>query len=183
MLQVEEWEKGNHFVGVQIRNMLSNFRWKLLVVYGPADHTLSRGFLQEVREVCIKGSLPMVIAGDFNLVLEVSDKSTGHVDVELMGDFNKRVSELALMEIRRIGSKYTWTNKQTLPIFSNTDRVFATTEWENKHPLCSVYSILRVGSDHAPIIIDTGETMQQKVRKFFFEQRWLTQEGFKDGVI
>lgn len=44
VLQVEDWVTGSHFVGVQVRNRLSNFRCKLLVVYGPADHSLSRGF-------------------------------------------------------------------------------------------------------------------------------------------
>lgn len=133
--------------------------------------------------VCVQEQLPMVVAGDFNLVLETRDKSTGHVDVGLMGEFNNWVADLALMEIKRTGSKFTWTNKQARPVFSNIDRVFTTTEWENNYPLCSMYSILRVGSDHVPIIIDNGEVVQQTARQFFFEQQWLTQEGFKEGVI
>lgn len=156
ILQVEEWKRGLYSTGVSVRNKTTNLRWKLVTMYGPADHSLSREFMQELRDICQKESLPIVIGGDFNLVLEVVDKSTHLVNMDLMEDFNKCIEDLAMMEIKRAGSKFTWTNKQANPIFSNIDRIFASTEWENKFPNCSAYSILRVGSNHSPIILDTG---------------------------
>lgn len=128
LLQVEDWMKGSAVV----RNRVSNLRWKVVVVYGPVDHTLSRGFLQELREVVMNEYLPTVLGGDFNLVLEVNDKSTKQVNVGLMGEFNDFVAELALLEIKKAGGKYTWSNRQSNPIFSNIDRTFVTTEWENR---------------------------------------------------
>jgi len=38
ILQVENWDLGETFVGVTVRHRLSNFRWDVLVVYGPANH-------------------------------------------------------------------------------------------------------------------------------------------------
>jgi hypothetical protein len=37
-LQVEDWEVGEHFVATIIRNMCDNWRWRMVTVYGPADH-------------------------------------------------------------------------------------------------------------------------------------------------
>lgn len=99
-----------------------------------------------------------------------------------MEEFNKCIEDLLLMEIKKMGAKYTWTNKQIRPIFSNIGRIFASTEWENKFPLCSAYGILTVGSDHSLIILDTGEQNIKRECQFFFEKQWLQQEGFREGA-
>lgn len=105
------------------------------------------------------------------------------MNVGLREEFNRCIAELELMEIKRTRSRYTRTNKQSNPVFSNIDKIFVTTEWENRYPLCAANSLLRVGSDHSRIILDTGENLQQPARQFFFEQQWLSQDGFKKRVI
>lgn len=152
------------------------------MVYGPVDHDLSRSFLQEVRGVVNNALIPTVIGGDFNLILEVNHKSSKQVNMGLMEEFNNCIADLELLEIKRAGSRFTWTNKQNNPIFSNIDRIFVTTDWECKYPMCYAQTLLRIASDHSPIILDSGENSQQRPRQFFFEQQWLTQEGFKEGV-
>jgi hypothetical protein len=57
-------------------------------------------------------TLPMVFGGYFNLVRQVSEKSTGRVDLNLMDKFNMFIDLHQLQEIRRNGPKYTWANKQ-----------------------------------------------------------------------
>lgn len=96
--------------------------------------------------------------------------------------FNDFISANELIEIKRCGSRFTWTNKQERPIFSNIDRILATTEWENKFPLFSASSLTRVGSDHNPILLDLGDQVISQQRQFFFEKQWLMQEGFMDEV-
>lgn len=182
ILQVEEWHKHTYSVGVTMRNRRTNLRWRMVVVYGPADHDFSRDFLQEFRDVSIHDTLPLVIGGDFNLVRNIEDKSTQNVNMGLMEEFNKCIEDLALMEIKKARVRYTWTNKQANPIFSNIDRIFVNTEWENKFPLCFAYGLIIIGSNHNPIVLDNGEQYTQRVRQFFFEKQWLNQEGFKEGV-
>ena len=36
------------------------------------------------------------------------------------------------------------------------DRVLASTEWEQKYPLVAVQALTRVGSDHTPLLVDSG---------------------------
>jgi exonuclease III len=61
--QVENWEHGAYYQGVTIRDRKSNFRWDLIIVYGPAQHNYSREFLEELDNRCDRAFLPLVIGG------------------------------------------------------------------------------------------------------------------------
>jgi hypothetical protein len=47
-VHVENWEIGNYYVGVTIRDTKTNFRWDVIIVYGHAQHELSSDFLEEL---------------------------------------------------------------------------------------------------------------------------------------
>ena len=55
-----------------------------------------------------------------------------------------------------------WSNNQVTPIYSNIDRVLTSVEWEIKYPLASLIALSRVGSDHNPLLLDTGEMTIRK---------------------
>jgi hypothetical protein len=40
-------------------------------------------------------------------------------------------------------------------VLVNLDRVLMTLDWGQHFPLCKVSSLMRIGSDHAPIMVDT----------------------------
>lgn len=165
-----------------IRNRLNNFRFMVITVYGPAHHVLSEEFLQEIDEVCGKEPLPKVLGGDFNLIREHQDKSSGLGDANLMNKFNDFIGKNNLRELDRAGPRYTWSNKQECPIFAKLDRILVTTDWETRFPLCLAWSLTRVGSDHSPIILDTGEHGAPRPRYFHFENHWASREGFKEMI-
>jgi hypothetical protein len=88
IMQVDDWEVGEFFVAAVIQNRLDNWRWRLMTVYGPADHEKSGGFLLEIGEYCRFSVLPIIIGGDFNLIRSENDKSNGVGDRRLMNAFN-----------------------------------------------------------------------------------------------
>jgi exonuclease III len=47
-LQVEDWYEGEFYIATKIRNRIDNWRWNVVVLYGPADHSHSRRFLDEI---------------------------------------------------------------------------------------------------------------------------------------
>jgi hypothetical protein len=57
-----------------------------------------------------------------------------------------------------------------------------TTGSEDKFDLNSVFTALRVGSDHNPLIVDTGGLMANKQFYFRFNNQWVHQEGFCEWV-
>ena len=49
------------FLGILIRNRLTNHRFWLLNVYGPAHHDLSWNFIQEMSRFCERECLPILM--------------------------------------------------------------------------------------------------------------------------
>jgi hypothetical protein len=58
------------------------------------------------------------------------------------------------------------------------------TEWENQYPMVSVRALERIEklSDHAPILLTTGNPRQVCKRPFKFELGWLQRDGFHEMV-
>lgn len=117
------------------------------------------------------------------MVRRVEAKSTGIVDTSFMTAFNEMIGEAELMEIYRGGSRYTWTNKQLSPKQSVLERVFANNSWEDKYPLVRVQVSVRIGSDHNPLVMDTGRENIQVTKYFRFNPSWLAQEAFNNWVL
>jgi hypothetical protein len=63
-LQVENWETGTYYLGVTVRDRKTNFRWDMIVVYGPAQHEKSPKFINELSDTCNIATLPTCIGGD-----------------------------------------------------------------------------------------------------------------------
>ncbi|PUZ66691.1 hypothetical protein GQ55_3G350400 [Panicum hallii var. hallii] len=104
----------------------------------------------------------MILGGDFNLIRKESEKSSELYNHTLIAQFNEFIGKHLLREVTRVGSKYTWTNKQLAPVLVNLDRFLMTT-----------WGLTRVGSDHSPIILDSGVHGASRPRYFFFEKQWL----------
>lgn len=79
-----------------------NLSWEVIIVYGSADHGRSVDFLDEVKSKVDRYTTPVVVAGDFNLIRQASDKSSAIVDRRLMCLFNDCIADLALREIAHV---------------------------------------------------------------------------------
>ena len=113
------------------------------------------------------------------MVRRVTDKSSGHVDVRYMDAFNEMIDVTELRELQRSGSRYIWSNKRIMPVQSVLDRVFVNNAWKNKFCLVTVYAPTRIGSDHNPLVVDTGERQVTTPKYFRYDPSWSAQEGFK----
>lgn len=182
LLEIEDWKLGTHSVALQLRHRTLNFRWVQGTVYGPVDHDLSQDFLAELKDICNWFDLPVVLGGDYNLIRESKDKNNGNIDMKLIDLFNHFIGDCNLKEIKKNNAKFTWTNKQEVPIMVNLDRVLITVSWESKFPLSHAWCLTRVGSDHNPVIFYSGEEMPKRQSFFYFEQQWLLEEGFRDLI-
>jgi hypothetical protein len=69
------------------------------------------------------------------------------------------------------------------PTYEKLDRVLASVSWEQKFPLVSVRALTREGSDHTPLLIESGvQAHMGNNNSFSFELAWLKQDGFFDLV-
>lgn len=99
-----------------------------------------------------------------------------------MSLFNNFIGELHLREIFVSGVKFTWSNKQRSPTLIKLDRILASSGWDLHFSTCFAWSKARVGSDHSPLILDTGESRDNWAKYFFFQEKWLQLEGFDQLV-
>jgi hypothetical protein len=96
--------------------------------------------------------------------------------------FNDCITDLALREITRAGTRYTWSNNRIDPIQSVLDQVFVSVEWEMAFPLCSLCAVTRIGSDHSPLLLSSGGGAPPRLNRFHFENFRLGPEGFVETV-
>ena len=70
--------------------------------------------------------------------------------------FNSVITYGEFIELPLVGRKYTWSNNQENPGFAVLDRIFTSLDWDAHFPMSSLVALPRVGSDHAPLVLDTG---------------------------
>jgi hypothetical protein len=56
-------------------------------------------------------------------------------------------------------------------------------EWEHKFPKSRVMSLVGVGSDHSPLLLEDGIEARQCRRRFRFEKAWLSKPEFRENMI
>jgi hypothetical protein len=181
--EVIKIEDDKHFRSMTMVQKTDGFTWRLISVYGPVKDNQKQDFLNKLEVLINDQDIPTLIGGDFNLIRQSEEKSTGNVNVQMMDAFNMFVVDTEMRELHRGGGQYTWTNMQINPIMVVLDRVFINTSWESRFPLVKAYSVTRIGSDHNPLVVDRKAERGGRSKIFRFEAAWAKQEGFKDWVL
>jgi hypothetical protein len=161
-----------------VKNLCDGFVWQLVVVYGSAyaDHKLD--FLAELHLVMEQCRYPSLIGGDFNLVLNEAEKSSGNISHQLTFLFNDWMNKWALLDLPISNRCFTWANNQENLIHATLDHVFASTDWDSKFPLSLVRAISKSGSDHTALLIEFGLSSSPVQKLFRFEKWWLGEPKF-----
>ncbi|KAK1647115.1 hypothetical protein QYE76_064920 [Lolium multiflorum] len=137
---------GQFFLSATVLWRASNLKLEIMGIYGPADHSLSREFLDEISHKFNCSTEPIIMGGDFNLIRSEEDKNNHRINWARLSMFNEAISDWAVREIPRTGARFTWTNKQLNPVRSVLDRVFIDPALEPRFPLCSVVAETSLGS-------------------------------------
>jgi hypothetical protein len=122
--------------------------------------------------------VPWCIGGDFNVTLFLDERSRGATHRAAVADFADFVAEQGLMDLPMAGGGSTWSNSLS---WSRLDRFLVSPEWEFSYPGLLQKKLLRVCSDHEPILLVSGCPQFGK-RAFKFENMWLRDEGFVEKV-
>ena len=96
------------------------------------------------------------------------DKNNDRINWPRIHLFNDHIANWALTEVPRSGARYTWSNKQLNPVRCVLDRVFISPELEALFPLASLVAETSMGSDHTPLIFNSGEGTHFRSNRFFF---------------
>ena len=152
--------------------------FRIITVYGSPYEEGKEAFISELNTLFLDIHTPTLIGGDFNLVRNAEDKSSGSINHKWSDNFNAWIEIWSLLEIKLASRKFTWSNTQVDIIMSTIDRLFCNTELEKKFPLASCNALPRCGSDHVPIIWESGVEQTIKSSSYKMEKWWLIREDF-----
>ena len=70
--------------------------------------------------------------------------------------FNAIIESLDMRDIALSGRQYTWAGRRDKPTYEKLDMILVSVEWKQKLPLVSVRALPQAGSDHIPLVLDSG---------------------------
>src|SRR6266540_4912302 len=178
-LHVKKVDVGDFSVKLHLRCKNDGFEWVLILVYGASQDSHKPEFLSELVRMCESEPLPMLVGGGFNIIRRREEKSNDNFNARWPSIFNAIIDTLNLREIALSGRQFKWASRHAVPTYEKLDRILASVSWEQKFPLVTVRALTRTGSDHTPLLIDSGQQAHLGNRpQFSFELSWLQQEGF-----
>ncbi|XP_019237050.1 PREDICTED: uncharacterized protein LOC109217274 [Nicotiana attenuata] len=150
-------------------------------VYAKCEVVLREQLWNNLRDISQNYKLPCYIAGDFNCIIDPSEKQGGnlHRMSESM-PMIQFIMDCDLIDPGFSGSQFTCGWAPNKRIWKRLDRVQVNQDWMNNYDSTSVNRLIRTGSDHSPLL--TKNTSQPATKHFRFLDFWTNEVGFKEVV-
>ena len=162
-------------------------RWRLTCVYGEAQTNLRHQTWTVLKNISTLSSLSWLCVGDFNEVLRPEEHAgVGQRSNAQIQAFRDTIDICMLQDLGYSGHFWTFEKKVVGGSYTRCrlDRALANAGWMNKFPMASVSHLTCATSDHAPILVEFGDTDRLQAQKSFkYEVMWESHEGFKDVVL
>ncbi|KAF7121272.1 hypothetical protein RHSIM_Rhsim13G0210000 [Rhododendron simsii] len=148
---------------------------RVIGVYASTEQLTRRELWRHIASKLGNDQEPCVIAGDFNDILFNEEKSGGR-DKEgwEMQDFRNFIDDNDLIDVGYVGYPFTWNNKRggRDNIRMRLDRAVVNPRWRVDFPNGALLHLKPGGSDHCPILLRYGLTIERKIPRFIFDSRW-----------
>ncbi|KAK3198468.1 hypothetical protein Dsin_021883 [Dipteronia sinensis] len=160
----------------------NNRIWRFTGFYGNPDKTQRGHSWVLLRRLAGMYCMPWLCMGDFNEVLQDSEKRGGVSESwRALSEFREAVEDCHLVDMGFTGPKFTWCNKREGAeiILERLDRGFCNSEWRDLFPDFVINHLDFWGSDHRPLLLDCGNDIvnsrigaRSNSRRFFYEECW-----------
>ncbi|XP_020688384.2 uncharacterized protein LOC110103861 [Dendrobium catenatum] len=159
--------------------------WKVSTVYG-SRCCKERGSLWNQLQDCMEDSIPSIIGGDFNCIINKEEMRGGKRFLFSEGLREKKsfMVNSDFHDIGSMGPRFTWCNNKegTSWIWERLDRCILNLDAIQKLPVATIKHLARVVSDHSPIVLNMRNKMQCKAKIFKFEDTWRSYPAAKSIV-
>jgi exonuclease III len=170
-LEVEIQNYSQRHINAKISSPISWLVWKCTGFYGNPESGKRGEAWDLLRYLSTIDPVPWVCVGEFNEILNLSEKWGGNeCQRGLMEAFQSTLEECRLLDLGYRGQKFTWNNGREGNDFvkERLDRVVANEEW------CEIFLKVDVGieeelsSDHCPVHVTLQEDMKRRRRTHLF---------------
>ncbi|KAL7111975.1 hypothetical protein ACP275_05G123500 [Erythranthe tilingii] len=172
----------NH-IDVEVQAKEKEAKWRFTGFYGFADQSQRHKSWNLLRTLRDHSDLPWMVGGDFNEILDNTEKEGGPPRLpSSIRAFMEAMEECALSDIGFTGDQFTWSNNRQYPdtVRCRLDRVYATLDWITMYPHAQVSHLDYLGSDHCPIMLSHCPTPDplrgRRRRPFRFEASWMQRD-------
>lgn len=144
--------------------------WRVTGFYGHPEYGRRRDSWELLKSLGNQSALPWVCCGDFNEIVESSEKEGGLLRPDWqMRQFRDALADAGLSTLPSTGARFTWKGRRHGVgwIKERLDRFVANGEWLAMFPLVCCQTIVSSASDHFPILLDTHPTRYGVHRKHF----------------
>ncbi|XP_004297985.1 PREDICTED: uncharacterized protein LOC101309247 [Fragaria vesca subsp. vesca] len=145
-------------------------------IYGPPYQEDKEDFWNEWSFRDKEDSTPWLVIGDLNELLSqqerIGDADWDYHRHRFLGSF---INSNNLLDVGFSGPAFTWTRKAfgRIILQERLDRALVSAEWLVSWPNSSVTHLVRVGSDHCPILFSLGLKENRIGPGFKFESYWV----------
>ncbi|XP_061999575.1 uncharacterized protein LOC133716965 [Rosa rugosa] len=157
--------------------------WRVTGFYGYARTSERDRSWQLLRDLSDLDSLPWIVIGDFNEILNNGEKIYGPIRAERqMRGFREALGYCDLLDLGFHGAMATWWNSETLLCL---DRAICTPSWFDLFRHSKLFHLPPSDFDHVPLLLKASTAplvVRSKKHNFKFEAFWL-QHPECDGVV
>lgn len=131
-----------------------------------------------------RGVPPWLCAGDFNEILQQSEKEGGRDRPHnKMKPFRDVLDKCGFMDLGFVCFPFTWHKHYTgYKVWERLDWAVATNEWFSMFPGTQIHHLDVTTSDHKALWITPKGMDSSFPKPFHFEHMWLTNNGCSDTV-
>ena len=153
----------------------TNHPWILSCIYGLLEKVNKPTFWDSLIVVGEDFVNPWLCIGDFNFVLDQSEKLGGRpITNSSHCSFKGFIDQLGLVDLRFVGNPFTWCNNRQgfATIKERLDKGLASLDWIHQHLEFSLTHLPASIYDHNPISLNTNTSSAYLPRPFKFEEFW-----------
>ncbi|KAH0635703.1 hypothetical protein KY289_035618 [Solanum tuberosum] len=141
--------------------------------------------MQELVKNCIDWGALWVIAADFNVIIDGSEKQGGRSrDTWTFRDFKNFIWNLGAIDLGYNGKPWTWWcyRENEGIIQERLDRVLVSPNWKIKFENVNVQHIETEVSNHSALMLSSDAEPIRKKKRFYFDKRWIEREGVQNII-
>lgn len=159
--------------------------WVLFYTYGPPYAKLKPSFWNGIADRVLMCGKPWLILGDLNVVMNQHEKYGGKAFSQ--GDAKNFLNFLGQsdgVDLGCSGGHYTWQNKRDTStlVKERLDKAVCDSQWCIEYPRSGLLNLPIIGSDHAPILLDTFLECEKLSFPFRFLTAWCRDDSCEEVI-
>ena len=171
---------GNRWILIEGNMIKENFQCCIGVMYGHNNRVQRLAMFQEFQQRAESINKPLLVMGDFNVVLHSGERTGLSLCAHSIQDFSTWINDLNLIDIPLHGLKFTWRRNNSM---SKLDRVLCDHDWLTRFPNMILSGLCRSFSDHNALFLRLDEYINWGPKPFRCQDAWFLHPQFKKLVV